>query len=142
MRDWINLTESFYNAFQAPEGYVEIYVNPSKSEFSQAWRTGTLVDNHEYYGVRGFLDGTTLYVWAGSLATHGDVDEHFGLWGQRLEWFAPNGVTVYWNREYEDDAYPEGSADSFETREEIAKWIADLPCMKSVGTTTVRIDKA
>ncbi len=135
MRKWLDLfespepvSESFFNAFDASGGYVEIFLNPTAKEFTQVF-------NHKG-GARGFLDVESsepkLYVWDSYIATHEDVDVALGLWGQRCEWFEPGVLVIYWN--WDDD----GMAERFQDFSQVREWLLSLPEMRRIGMKEVR----
>lgn len=117
------INEGFFDGFKGQNGLVEVYKNPSKAEFL------AVKNAHANGGVRGFLDGTDLYIWDAYLSTHGEVDEALGLWGQRLDW--QQRLVVYWNWDYEDDAYPDNGFQDFE---QVREWIKALPSCRRLVT--------
>lgn len=119
------IQESFFDGFKGLNGPVEVYLNPSKKEFENIKNA-----HGANGGVRGFLDGVNLYIWDAYLATHGEVDEALGIWGQRLDW-QQQRLVVYWNWDYEDEAYPEGGFDSFE---QVQEWIKTVPSCRRLVT--------
>lgn len=119
------IAEGFFNAFTNSESgdYVEVFTNPSFKEFSSLFHDG-------YAGARGFLDTQdggrpTLYVWDASIATHGDVDEGLGLWGQRCEWESPTSMVIFWNYDY--------SGPDLNNFGEVKKWLLSLDIMQRIG---------
>ncbi len=121
------IKESFWNAYQAPNGYVEIFVNPSKAEFLKIF--------NEHRGARGFLDESDgeprLYVWDSYLATHEDIDSQFNLWGERCEWFEPEKLVIYWNWVNHDNS------ERFQNFTEVREYLLGLAVFQRIGVKEI-----
>ena len=133
MRDWITLTEQWAKAVQVYDESVDVFVNPSRSEFAKLARSSNGC-------VRGTLVGTDLYVWNGFLSTHWPIRQDMKLTGQNLMWLVPEKqLPVYWDFKLRSDIYPACETDdvwgkrmNFPDFAAVEEWLRALPALKGL----------